>query len=105
MITSCSRPRGWLPATAGALACALVLALWVDTAWASVFTNPGIPAAERARLFERFETMPHDAWLPSKGVGLGLHIVKLYTEMLGGSIRVEDRPSGGTIFTVSIPEA
>ncbi len=67
--------------------------------------GPGIPADERSRLFERFETMPHDAWLPSKGVGLGLHIVKLYTEMLGGAIRVEDRPSGGTVFIVTIPEA
>lgn len=67
--------------------------------------GPGIPAAERSRLFERFERMPHDAWLPSKGVGLGLHIVKLYTDLLRGDIRVDDRPGGGTVFTVIIPEA
>jgi two-component system, sensor histidine kinase LadS len=67
--------------------------------------GPGIPVAERERLFDHFDALPHDAWLPSQGVGLGLHVVRRYTDMLGGTVRVEHRPAGGTLFTVALPEA
>jgi len=40
----------------------------------------------------------------SKGVGLGLHIIKSLTELQGGKIRVESTLNKGTTFLVSLPQ-
>jgi signal transduction histidine kinase len=39
------------------------------------------------------------------GGGLGLSIVAWIVEAHGGSIAVEDRAGGGTVFTLSLPPA
>lgn len=39
-----------------------------------------------------------------RGVGLGLAVVKKYTEILNGKISVDSQINKGTIFTVSIPK-
>jgi signal transduction histidine kinase len=63
--------------------------------------GPGIPAAERARAFERFYRIPGSA---SGGSGLGLSIVGRVVELLRGDIRLSEPAAGsGLIVTISLP--
>lgn len=61
----------------------------------------GIPAGERARLFEAFHRCANVGDIP--GTGLGLVIVKRCVDLHGGSIELESEPGRGTLFTVRIP--
>lgn len=63
--------------------------------------GPGIPPAERGRVFERFARGAASSRRP--GSGLGLAIVAEHADRLGGTVRVDDRPGGGSIFVVSFP--
>jgi signal transduction histidine kinase len=64
----------------------------------------GIPEAELKRVFERFYRVGNEMTRESKGVGLGLHLVKSITEAMNGWVRVEANPTGkGTRFTVVLP--
>jgi len=63
-------------------------------------TGPGIPAAVRSRLFEE---PPAFASVDSSGSGIGLALVKRICEYLGAVLNVNDRPGGGTAFTIAIP--
>jgi signal transduction histidine kinase len=63
--------------------------------------GPGIALEDRTRIFERFgrgETSGR-----GRGVGLGLAIVARHVQWHAGTIRVEDRPSGGARFVVELP--
>jgi two-component system sensor histidine kinase QseC len=63
--------------------------------------GPGIPAAERARLFDRF-ARGESAGEP--GAGLGLSIVARVAALHGGSASLHDGPRGrGTLARVVIP--
>jgi signal transduction histidine kinase len=64
--------------------------------------GPGVPAAQRERIFEPFYRLP-GASEREGGVGLGLSLVKSISERHGGSIRCEDRPGGGAAFIVEFP--
>ena len=61
-------------------------------------SGPGVPVAERARIFERFYRTDPNGVQP--GLGLGLSIVRGVVESSGGSVYVEDAPSGGAAFRV-----
>jgi signal transduction histidine kinase len=52
--------------------------------------GPGIPAEDRAAVFERFTT----GGAADGGTGLGLAIARWVTELHGGRIEVADRPQG-----------
>jgi signal transduction histidine kinase len=65
--------------------------------------GPGIPRAERVRVFERFYRLPGIA---SGGSGLGLSIVGRVVELLAGHIELSAPASGtGLIVTVTLPLA
>jgi PAS domain S-box-containing protein len=59
--------------------------------------GPGIPLAERSRLFELFFTTKRG------GTGLGLPLAKRAVEDHGGELEVLDRPGGGARFVVHLP--
>jgi two-component system OmpR family sensor kinase len=66
-------------------------------------TGPGIPAAERERVFDRFYRSETAA---EGGSGLGLAIVRRIAERHGGRVELLDAPSGrGLLVRVSIPTA
>ncbi|HYD42860.1 MAG TPA: ATP-binding protein [Anaeromyxobacter sp.] len=55
-------------------------------------TGPGIPPAERERVFARFYRLP-DA--PAQGSGLGLSIVKAIADRHGAAVALSETPGGG----------
>ena len=63
--------------------------------------GPGIPASERAQVFERF-TRGRDAGAP--GSGLGLAIVRRIADRHGATVALADGPGGrGLAVTVTFP--
>jgi signal transduction histidine kinase/CheY-like chemotaxis protein/purine-cytosine permease-like protein len=65
-------------------------------------TGIGIAADDLGRIFEPFERI-HNQHLPHvHGTGLGLTIVKLMTEIMGGELRVASEPGKGSRFGVSL---
>jgi signal transduction histidine kinase len=60
-------------------------------------SGPGIPEAERPRLFDRF----HRATEHGPGAGLGLAIGDSIVRSTGGKWQVGDSPLGGALMTVS----
>jgi two-component system sensor histidine kinase KdpD len=60
--------------------------------------GPGIPAAERGRVFEPFVRGEN-----SGGTGLGLAIARAIVEAHGGTIRIADAPGGGTSVIIELP--
>jgi two-component system, OmpR family, phosphate regulon sensor histidine kinase PhoR len=64
--------------------------------------GPGIPAADLARIFERFYRVDKSRTRPG-GTGLGLAIVKHLVELHGGEVTAANRPGGGALFTVKLP--
>jgi len=64
--------------------------------------GPGVPAAMRDRLFNRFVKGPASA---GDGTGLGLAITRGLVEAHAGTIALEDGQPGETTFRFTIPKA
>jgi heavy metal sensor kinase len=65
--------------------------------------GPGIAAAHRARIFDRFFRLDEARSRDSGGTGLGLAIAKWAVEAHGGQIAVDEHPGGGSVFRVTLP--
>ena len=63
--------------------------------------GPGIPAADRDRIFEPYVRVGEGRG--AGGLGLGLAICRRIVEAHGGTIRVEERPQGGSRFVFTLP--
>ena len=64
--------------------------------------GPGVPDADRERIFDRFYRAPERRGAP--GAGLGLPIARATAERWGGSLRLVPSPSGAR-FEVRLPRA
>jgi signal transduction histidine kinase/CheY-like chemotaxis protein len=62
-------------------------------------SGPGVPVAERERIFEPFVTTKPIG----DGTGLGLFVCRNIVHSYGGEVSVHDRPGGGALFRVSLP--
>jgi two-component system sensor histidine kinase KdpD len=63
--------------------------------------GPGVPAVERAAIFDKFHRGPSDS--SKGGVGLGLTICRAIVAAHGGKIWVEGRDGGGAVFKLALP--
>ncbi len=66
--------------------------------------GPGIPVAERERIFEPFYR-PHSESPDVGHAGLGLSIARRLAELQGGNLTFEPRLGGGSVFTFILPAA
>jgi two-component system, OmpR family, sensor histidine kinase KdpD len=64
--------------------------------------GPGVPAAERQRIFEAFQRLREHAG-ERRGTGLGLAIARGFLQAHRGDVRVEATIGGGATFVVSLP--
>jgi signal transduction histidine kinase len=67
--------------------------------------GPGIPPADRDRVFDRFARLDSARDRSRGGTGLGLSIVASIAASNGGSVSVGDAPTGGARFELNIPKA
>ena len=70
--------------------------------------GPGIPEADRQRVFERFTRLDHARSHDAGGSGLGLAIVKDVVTAHGGHVMVtpaRDAPQSGAVIVVVLPAA
>lgn len=64
--------------------------------------GPGVPEEEREKIFVRFFRGAGDAVVRTRGVGIGLSVVQDFVAQMGGSVHVEDSPTGGARFVVEL---
>lgn len=84
----------------------LRVALELEPGWARIHVQdrgPGIPEADRERVFERFYRVPRERDAHTPGTGLGLALVRELARGHGGDVRAAPRPGGGTDLQVSLP--
>ena len=63
----------------------------------------GIPATDQPRLFQTFFRAHNAAHI--QGTGMGLHIVKRFLDLMGGTIQFSSEENKGSEFTVLFPAA
>jgi signal transduction histidine kinase len=84
-----------------------ITAKYISQARAAQFqvadTGIGIPQEMLPSIFEMFHQVDSSETRTYGGVGIGLYIVKKYTDLLGGEIEAKSALGKGTTFTLTIP--
>jgi signal transduction histidine kinase len=65
--------------------------------------GPGVPPADRDRIFQRFTRVDEARGRNAGGAGLGLAIAREVARAHGGDVRCDEAPAGGARFTVTLP--
>jgi two-component system, OmpR family, sensor histidine kinase CpxA len=65
--------------------------------------GPGVPADSLDKLFRPFYRIDDARGRQTGGVGLGLAITERAVRLHGGSVRAENRPTGGLLVEISLP--
>ena len=65
--------------------------------------GPGVPAAHRERIFEKFHRVDDTLTAEKGGAGLGLSIARQLARGLGGDLTYEGRSGGGAEFVLYLP--
>lgn len=65
--------------------------------------GPGIPVADRARVFEPFHRLDSSRDRHTGGFGLGLAIVRRVALVHGGEVHLDDGSWGGARFVITLP--
>jgi signal transduction histidine kinase len=84
----------------------VAFALFETDGWAELHVDddgPGVPAADRSRVFERFVRLDGSRGRAGGGSGLGLAIVAEIVATHGGTAVVDESPLGGARVTVRLP--
>lgn len=63
----------------------------------------GIPDDKISVIFERFGQVDNSLSRQAEGSGIGLFLVKMFVERMGGTILVKSKPYEGTTFLVRLP--
>lgn len=63
----------------------------------------GIPDDKQKLIFERFGQVDSSLSRQAEGTGIGLYLVKMLVEMLGGEIMLESKVGLGSKFTILLP--
>jgi PAS domain S-box-containing protein len=70
-----------------------------------VDSGVGIAEQHLASIFEEFFQVDNDARERTKGLGLGLSIVKRLVDLIGGRLEVRSQPGRGSRFSLFLPAA
>lgn len=66
--------------------------------------GPGVPRAERQRMFEPFQRLDADRD-PSGGIGLGLAVARGFADAIGARLEADDTPGGGLTMLLTLPRS
>ncbi|MEO8449247.1 MAG: HAMP domain-containing sensor histidine kinase [Gemmatimonadota bacterium] len=67
--------------------------------------GPGVPPAERERVFEPYERLSRDQDSERTGTGLGLAVVRQIVLACNGRVWIEDAPAGGSRVVIELPSS
>jgi K+-sensing histidine kinase KdpD len=65
--------------------------------------GPGLPNGDESRIFEKF--FRAHVGQNRRGIGLGLAICRTIVEAHGGKVTAENRPDGGAVFHIALPQS
>ena len=65
--------------------------------------GPGIADSDKLHIFDSFYQVSNDRVAQTMGTGLGLAFAKTLAVTHGGDLRVDDVPTGGSCFTLTLP--